>query len=392
MFYVETNVAAVIFGSNVETLKKATQRNSFKYPFVRLQNAKTRSRGGVKLLFGVDVIDMMAAINTKKCNPNVCVYVFKNGKYEAVEFTKILKNGDEFGANLITNLNQGVKNENKNGSKRSSLCYQRKEHEDGQDLGQLICDERGNCECAKRGMGLRCRRCDRFVDVSIKNDTKARQAQKTGKNAINNCKNGVNHGCADASYAKPTQPTSANSSENWGANGEILGKNSTVEFSVAFGATSANLLTPTGANFGETSTNLSPFSSKFLSSHPTNVQIAHPTNTQTQDIKARIAYANTKKGAIALEKERILKAYERAKKSGVKSLNFIKNINANPTFFLKLSANKLFAWQRAYKENGFAGLIDERKSNRENIIDALGLSEIAQNFILSTDKKKEAPN
>ena len=156
--------------------------------------------------------------------------------------------------------------------------------------------------------------------------------------------------------------------------------------------TSANLLTPTGANFGETSTNLSPFSSKFLSSHPTNVQIAHPTNTQTQDIKARIAYANTKKGAIALETERSLKAYERAKKSGVKSLNFIKNINANPTFFLKLSANKLFAWQRAYKESGFAGLIDERKSNRENIIDALGLSEIAQKFILSTDKKIDAPN
>lgn len=34
---------------------------------------------------------------------------------------------------------------------------------------------------------------------------------------------------------------------------------------------SANLLMPTGANFGETSTNLSPSSSKFLSSHPTNV-------------------------------------------------------------------------------------------------------------------------
>lgn len=161
---------------------------------------------------------------------------------------------------------------------------------------------------------------------------------------------------------------------------------------------SANLLTSksaneTSANFSETdpnlaktSTNLSPFSSKFLSSHPTNAQ-KHP-----QDIKARIAYANTKKGAIALEKERILKAYERAKKSGVKSLNFIKNINANPTFFLKLSANKLFAWQRAYKESGFAGLIDERKSNRENIIDALGLSEIAQKFILSTDKKIDAPN
>ena len=163
---------------------------------------------------------------------------------------------------------------------------------------------------------------------------------------------------------------------------------------------SANLLTSksaneTSANFSETDPNLSPSSSKFLSSLPTNAQIAHPTNTQkqtAQDIKARIAYANTKKGAIALEKERILKAYERAKKSGVKSLNFIKNINANPTFFLKLSANKLFAWQRAYKESGFAGLIDERKSNRENIIDALGLSEIAQKFILSTDKKIDAPN
>lgn len=166
--------------------------------------------------------------------------------------------------------------------------------------------------------------------------------------------------------------------------------------------TSANLLMPTGVANGNSCkngvdndylcANLSPFSSKFLSSHSTNAQIVHPTNTQTQDIKARIAYANTKKGAIALEKERILKAYERAKKSGVKSLNFIKNINANPTFFLKLSANKLFAWQRAYKESGFAGLIDERKSNRENIIDALGLSEIAQKFILSTDKKIDAPN
>ena len=159
---------------------------------------------------------------------------------------------------------------------------------------------------------------------------------------------------------------------------------------------SANLLTPTGAaneNLDENGVD-NDYLCANLSSHQTNVQIAHPTNTQKhpQDIKARIAYANTKKGAIALEKERILKAYERAKKSGVKSLNFIKNINANPTFFLKLSANKLFAWQRAYKESGFAGLIDERKSNRENIIDALGLSEIAQKFILSTDKKIDAPN
>lgn len=234
MFYVETNVAAVIFGISERALQISTTRNSSKYPFVRLQNAGTRSRGGVKLLFGVDVTDMMAAINTKKCNPNVCVYVFKNGKYEAVEFTKILENGDEFGANLTANLDE----------------------------------------------------------------------------------NGVN-----INSALKTQRTQA-----------------------------------------------------------------------AQDIKARIAYANTKKGAIALEKERILKAYERAKKSGVKSLNFIKNINSNPTFFLKLSANKLFAWQRAYKESGFAGLIDERKSNRENIIDALGLSEIAQKFILSTDKKIDAPN
>lgn len=234
MLCVDTRVAAKIFNISTSALKEAVRRNSTKYKFVRIENAGTRSRGGVKLLFGVDVTDMMAAINTKKCNPNVCVYVFKNGKYEAVEFTKILKNSDEFGGNLTANLDE----------------------------------------------------------------------------------NGVN-----INSALKTQRTQA-----------------------------------------------------------------------AQDIKARIAYANTKKGAIALEKERILKAYERAKKSGVKSLNFIKNINANPTFFLKLSANKLFAWQRAYKESGFAGLIDERKSNRENIIDALGLSEIAQKFILSTDKKIDAPN
>lgn len=75
MMYVETAVAAEIFGVSLSALKEAARRNSQKYPFVRIKDAGIRSRGGAKLLFAVEIADIDAAIKSGKADKDVCVYV-----------------------------------------------------------------------------------------------------------------------------------------------------------------------------------------------------------------------------------------------------------------------------------------------------------------------------
>jgi bacteriophage DNA transposition protein A, putative len=75
MIYVETAVAAEIFGVSLSALKEAAKRNSQKYPFVRIKDAGTRSRGGIKLLFAVEIADMDTAIKGGKADKDVSVYV-----------------------------------------------------------------------------------------------------------------------------------------------------------------------------------------------------------------------------------------------------------------------------------------------------------------------------
>ena len=75
MIYVETAVAAEIFGVNSKILINSATRNSQKYPFVRIKDAGTRSRGGAKLLFAVEIADIDGAIKGGKADKDVSVYI-----------------------------------------------------------------------------------------------------------------------------------------------------------------------------------------------------------------------------------------------------------------------------------------------------------------------------
>lgn len=73
MLYVETGTAAGIFGVSISALKEAARRNSAKYPYIRINDAGTRSRGGVKLLFEVDIADISSAVRAKKRRKRICL-------------------------------------------------------------------------------------------------------------------------------------------------------------------------------------------------------------------------------------------------------------------------------------------------------------------------------
>ena len=65
----------------------------------------------------------------------------------------------------------------------------------------------------------------------------------------------------------------------------------------------------------------------------------------------------------ANERLRILKDWEEYKKEGVSTAKFCDNKNRfDPT--LKLSEQKLYRWQRDYKEKGIVGLADMRGKAR----------------------------
>ncbi|MBE9852571.1 helix-turn-helix domain-containing protein [Campylobacter concisus] len=96
MIYVETAVAAEIFGVSLSALKEAARRNSQKYPFVRIKDAGTRSRGGAKLLFAVEIADIDAAIKSGKADKDVCVYVEDSSEqsgFRQMKFSEIKGGG-----------------------------------------------------------------------------------------------------------------------------------------------------------------------------------------------------------------------------------------------------------------------------------------------------------
>ena len=75
MLYVDTAVAAKIFEVCERALRVSAQRNSLKYPFIRLRNVGARGRGGVKLLFEVSIADIDAAIKRGKIDKNINVWL-----------------------------------------------------------------------------------------------------------------------------------------------------------------------------------------------------------------------------------------------------------------------------------------------------------------------------
>ncbi len=86
---------------------------------------------------------------------------------------------------------------------------------------------------------------------------------------------------------------------------------------------------------------------------------------------------------LALEKQSVLKDWERAKARGIRAKDFIYALNAKEEYSFELSENKLFAWLRAYKEGGFEALRDSRGKNRsgENKIVKLGCEELVISLI-----------
>ena len=96
MIYVETAVAAEIFGVNSKILINSAARNSQKYPFVRIKDAGARSRGGAKLLFAVEIADIDAAIKSGKVDKDVCVYVEDSSEqsgFRQMKFSEIKGGG-----------------------------------------------------------------------------------------------------------------------------------------------------------------------------------------------------------------------------------------------------------------------------------------------------------
>ena len=106
MIYVETATAAEIFCVSLSALKEATRRNSTKYPFVRIESAGARSRGGVKLLFAVEIAGVDAAINSGKIDKDIDVYLQDSAQecgYRAVKFSEFSRADEAFRVNLGNN-------------------------------------------------------------------------------------------------------------------------------------------------------------------------------------------------------------------------------------------------------------------------------------------------
>ena len=106
MIYVETAAAAEIFDINPRALANSVNRGSRKYPFIRIEGAGARSRGGVKLLFAVEIAGVDAAINSGKIDKDIDVYLPDNAQecgYRAVKFSEFSRADEAFRVNLGNN-------------------------------------------------------------------------------------------------------------------------------------------------------------------------------------------------------------------------------------------------------------------------------------------------
>ena len=86
---------------------------------------------------------------------------------------------------------------------------------------------------------------------------------------------------------------------------------------------------------------------------------------------------------VALEKMSVVKEWERAR-TKMSAKDFIASTNAKGDYSIEISENKLYAWQRAYKNGGFNALIDTRGANKKSEIENLGLKELVDSLIMAS--------
>ena len=109
MIYVETAVAAEIFGVHPRTLANSINRGSAKYPFIKISDAGIRSRGGAKLLFAVEIADIDAAIKGGKADKDVSVYIEDSSEqsgFRRMKFSEIKGSKDDASDGKKENLSK----------------------------------------------------------------------------------------------------------------------------------------------------------------------------------------------------------------------------------------------------------------------------------------------
>ena len=95
-----------------------------------------------------------------------------------------------------------------------------------------------------------------------------------------------------------------------------------------------------------------------------------------------IATCSDKKRKAAFEKYDVIKAWEDAK-GKISEATFLEYINAKKICPVKVTANKLYDWQRKFKKGGLDALVDERDNNKTLKLDALGLAPLCVELILA---------
>jgi len=95
-----------------------------------------------------------------------------------------------------------------------------------------------------------------------------------------------------------------------------------------------------------------------------------------------IATCSDKKRKSAFEKYDVIKAWEDAK-GKIGEAAFLEYINARKICCVKVTANKLYDWQRKYKRGGLDALVDERDNNKTLKLEELGLAQLCVELILA---------
>ena len=108
----------------------------------------------------------------------------------------------------------------------------------------------------------------------------------------------------------------------------------------------------------------------------TNLSVADEKNLPA------IATCSDKKRKAAIEKYDVIKAWEDAK-GKIGEAAFLEYINARKICCVKVTANKLYDWQRKYKRGGLDALVDERDNNKTLKLEELGLAQLCVELILA---------
>ena len=95
-----------------------------------------------------------------------------------------------------------------------------------------------------------------------------------------------------------------------------------------------------------------------------------------------ITTCSDKKRKAAFEKYDVIKAWEDAK-GKIGEAAFLEYINARKICCVKVTANKLYDWQRKYKRGGLDALVDERDNNKTLKLEELGLAQLCVELILA---------